>query len=309
MARPVARMALVACLWMGTAARADFVRGSIKIDVRDGAGKPREAEVAVRGRSANAGEAKVARVGDVYVAAGLIDGDYEVTVGGGGQATVHVQGRMDRGVVFVVGGKRPQVIALGARDVACDPIDGAVVEAVAFARNGTLGAGRIDVRKGGPGVAMAKRGADAVRVLREAGHIRREPQIGAEFLRAHPQQRLQKTLGDEDALGRADVAHAVVQVGDEVGELTAGERIHGHDGAVLHELLARLVTDDLFDPRTPEDLHRPLADLRRARMDRGAPMMLGDDDLDAALGQEQPRGHADEAAADDQNLTFVIHDS
>ena len=167
MARPVARMALVACLWMGTAARGDFVRGSIKIDVRDGAGKPREAEVAVRGRSANAGEAKVARVGDVYVAAGLIDGDYDVTVGGGGQATVHVQGRMDRGVVFVVGGKRPQVIALGARDVACDPLDGAVVEAVAFARNGTLGAGRIDVKKGGRTVcsAIVAGGAATLRLL------------------------------------------------------------------------------------------------------------------------------------------------
>ncbi len=164
MARPAALTALVACLGLAAAARADFVRGSIKVDVRDGAGKPREAEVSVRGAG---GEAKVARVGDVYVADGLIDGDYDVSVGGAGQATVHVQGRMDRGVVFVVGGKRPQVIALGARDVACDPIDGAVVEAVAFARNGTLGAGRIDVKKGGRTVcsAIVAGGAATLRLL------------------------------------------------------------------------------------------------------------------------------------------------
>ena len=163
MARLVALLALVACV----EARADFVRGSIKIDVRDGAGKPREAEVTVRGPKPEAGEVKVARTGDIYVADGLIDGDYSVAVGGAGQATVHVQGRMDRGVVFVLGAKRPQVIALGTRDVACDPLDGAVVEAVAFAKNGTLGAGRIDVRKGGRLVcsAIVAGGAATLRLL------------------------------------------------------------------------------------------------------------------------------------------------
>ena len=145
-------------------ARADFVRGTIKIDVRDGSGKPREGEVSVRGAS---GEAKVTRAGDVYVADGLIDGDYTVAVAGAGEAAVHVQGRMDRGVVFVVGGKKPQIIALGARDSACDPIDGAVVEAVAFARNGTLGAGRIDVKKSGKPLcaAIVAGGAATLRLL------------------------------------------------------------------------------------------------------------------------------------------------
>lgn len=157
-------LALVALVVGAHAARADFVRGSIKIDVRDGAARPREAEVGVRGAG---GEAKVARVGDVYVADGLVDGDYTVTVAGGGSATVHVQGRMDRGVVFVVGGKRPAVIALGARDTACDPLDGAVVEAVAFGRNGALGAGRIDVKKGGKLLcsAIVAGGAATLRLL------------------------------------------------------------------------------------------------------------------------------------------------
>jgi hypothetical protein len=125
-------------------ARADFVRGSIKIDVRDGGGKPREAEVTVRSAG---GEARVTRAGEVYVADGLTDGDYRVAVAGAGEQTVRVQGRMDRGVVFVVGGKKAQPFTLGPRDVACDAADGVVVEAVAFARGGGLGAGRIDVRK------------------------------------------------------------------------------------------------------------------------------------------------------------------
>lgn len=158
------RTAALIALLAATTARADFVRGSIKIDVRDGSGKPREADVSVRGPG---GEKKVARTGDVYVVDGLVDGDYTVSVAGAGAAQVHVQGRMDRGVVFVLGGKRSQVIALGARDVACDPFDGAVVEAVAFAKNGTLGAGRIDVKRGSKLVctAIVAGGAATLRLL------------------------------------------------------------------------------------------------------------------------------------------------
>jgi hypothetical protein len=125
-----------------SSARGDFVRGSIKIDVRDAAGKPHEAEVGVSGAS---GEVAVARVGEVYVADGLLDGDYTITVAGGSAQTVRVKGRQDRGIVFVLGPK-PAVFALSARDATCDALDGVVVEAVAFARNNALGAGRLDVR-------------------------------------------------------------------------------------------------------------------------------------------------------------------
>jgi hypothetical protein len=169
---------VLGALSAATPARADFVRGSIKIDVRDASGKPREAEVTVTAAgAANAGAAngsannapKVTRVGDVYVAAGLLDGKYTVTVAGAEPQTVDVKGRMDRGIVFVVGGKKPQTFTLGARDVACDPLDGVVVEAVAFARGGGLGAGRIDVRKhdGGKPVcsAIVAGGAATVRLL------------------------------------------------------------------------------------------------------------------------------------------------
>ena len=146
------------------AARADFVRGSIKIDVRDGSGKPREADVTVKGAGA---DQKVARVGDVYVVDGLIDGDYTVAVAGAGEVPVHVKGRLDRGVVFVMGGKKPGIVALGPRDTACDPLDGAVVEAVAFLPKGGLGAGRIDVRKGRNVVcsAIVAGGAATLRLL------------------------------------------------------------------------------------------------------------------------------------------------
>jgi hypothetical protein len=157
-------VALALLLSSGGVARADFVRGSIKIDVRDAGGKPREAEVAVKSAG---GDAKVARVGDVYIADGLIDGDYTVTVADGGETTVHVQGRIDRGVVFVLGGKKPGILALGPKDTACDPIDGAVVEAVAFSPKGTLGAGRIDVKRGGKTVcsAIVAGGAATLRLL------------------------------------------------------------------------------------------------------------------------------------------------
>jgi hypothetical protein len=158
------RAMLAAALLASLPARGDFVRGSIKIDVRDGSGKPRAAEVSVRGGS---GDVTVARVGEVYVADGLLDGDYTVGVAGAPPQTVHVKGRQDRGIVFVVGPK-PLVFALAPRDAACDAVDGAVVEAVLFARGGGLGAGRLDVRdKKGKAVcsAIVAGGAATLRLL------------------------------------------------------------------------------------------------------------------------------------------------
>jgi hypothetical protein len=165
----VRRAALVALALAATTAHADFVRGTIKIDVRDASGKPHEAEVTVRGPKPETGEAKVNRQGDVYVADGLVGGDYTVSAGGE-QQQVHVEGRIDRGVVFVVGGgKKKESFTLGPRDVACDPIDGVVVEAVVFARGGGLGAGRIDVKKHGANKltcsAIVAGGAATLRLL------------------------------------------------------------------------------------------------------------------------------------------------
>jgi hypothetical protein len=37
--------------------------------------------------------------------------------------------------------------------------------------------------------------------------------------------------------------------------------------------------------------------------------MLGDDDAHALMREQQPHRHANEAAAGDKDITFVIHDS
>jgi hypothetical protein len=163
-----ARALVAAAALSATAATARgdyFVRGAIKIDVRGADGQPRAATVRVH---AAAGEAAVTRAGDVYVADGLVDGDYTVEVDGAAAARVAVRGRLGRGVVFVLGGKRAQTLALGPGDVACDAADGVVVEAVAFARDGALGAGRLEVR-GGHGQpvcsAIVAGGAATLRLL------------------------------------------------------------------------------------------------------------------------------------------------
>lgn len=137
---------------LASPARADFVRGTIKVDVRDGAGRPQEAAVRVDGPN---GAVAVKRAGQVWVADGLVEGDYGVSAEGAPPQTVHVHGRSPRGVVFVVGAAKKAVsFVLGPRDRSCDDGD-AVVEAVAFARGGGLAAGRVDVSKKGKYVCSA----------------------------------------------------------------------------------------------------------------------------------------------------------
>jgi len=159
------------------------------------------------------------------------------------------------------------------------------------------------------GIAMPQRRGDSGFVLGERDDVGGEPQVGAERFGAFPQKRFEQALRDEHPLARTDVANSFVQIGDEVGQFAAVERVHGHDGAVLDELLARLLANDLFDANAPQNFHRPLRDLRRTRVDRGSPVMLRYDGADTLVGQQQRRRHADQAAADDQNVTFVIHDS
>jgi hypothetical protein len=145
---PRAHVALVLALAVCAAAtaRGELVRGAIKVDVRDGAGNPASAEVSVRGPD---GAAAVARSGDIYVASGLVDGEWIVDVAGAGERRVQLRGRQDVGVVFVLGaaarGKRGFDPNLVPGEHACDASDGVLVEAVGFARGGGLGAGRVDV--------------------------------------------------------------------------------------------------------------------------------------------------------------------
>jgi hypothetical protein len=150
------RVALVAlALSLVATARAEMVRGSIKIDVRDASGKPLHAEVSVRGPTGDS--YGVARSGDIYVAAGLVDGEWTIDVAGVGKRRVSVRAPLDVGVVFLVGdaGKRGFDPNLAPGDHACDASDGTLVEAVGFARGGGLGAGRVDVRAKGRVVCSA----------------------------------------------------------------------------------------------------------------------------------------------------------
>ena len=159
---------------------------------------------------------------------------------------------------------------------------------------------------GGARVAMRDHGVHVVALLFEGDEIRGEAELGAEFLGLGPQQRFEEALRDEDALAGADVANALVQVGNEVAELLAGKRFDGHDGAVLDELLVGFVAHDLFDADRAQDLHRALGDLRRARMDCRPAMMFDGECGNPVMAEQQRGGHADEAAADDQDRDFNV---
>jgi hypothetical protein len=159
-------LVLAAVLVMAGAARADFVRGTLKIDVRDAAGTPREAKVVVR-PEAGGESRKVSRTGEVYVAEGLIDGVWLVEVEGAAPQTVKIAGHGTLGVVAVLGQekakkkKQKPTVTVGADEPPCDDDAGTVIEAVAFA-GGRLGAGRLEVRKKGKLVCVAAIAGGAV---------------------------------------------------------------------------------------------------------------------------------------------------
>jgi hypothetical protein len=154
------RPVVFALLLVAGGARADFVRGTVKVDVRAQDGSVVEAKVTLT--PTDGGEAReVPRVGQVYVADGLVPGSWRVEVDGAEPQTVQVTGRLPLGVVALVGdaagGKRTKKTApvtAAAGEPACDHKNGMVVEAVAFARGG-LAAGRLEVRRGGKLVCVA----------------------------------------------------------------------------------------------------------------------------------------------------------
>jgi hypothetical protein len=154
------RAALVAlALLLAATARGDLVRGTIRVDVRDASAKPVTARVSVRGPNSNApaDEMGVARSGDIYVAAGLVDGAWIIRVEGAGEKQVTVHERQSVGVVFLLGAeaKRGFDPNLAPGERGCDLSDGILVEAVGFARAGGLAAGRVDVRAKGHLVCSA----------------------------------------------------------------------------------------------------------------------------------------------------------
>jgi hypothetical protein len=135
-------------------ARADFARGTLKVDVRDAKGAPAEATVtATPEAGGTAVEPK--RAGEVYVAEGLVDGVWSVAVEGAPPQRVEVHSRRTSGVVVVLGdpkdkkkSKKPLKLTVGPDEISCDGETGTAIEAVVFA-GGVLAAGRIDVKKSG----------------------------------------------------------------------------------------------------------------------------------------------------------------
>lgn len=129
-------------------------------------------------------------------------------------------------------------------------------------------------RAGRAAVAIAQGGPHARSVLLEGNDLGREAKPRAERLRALLEDRLECSLRQERAQARAGLAHSRVEVGDVVFRDAADERLDREHAAVLHELLFRALHDGVLDAELTEDLHRPLARLRSAWMDRGAAVIL-----------------------------------
>jgi len=139
--------------WGARPAFAGFLRGTLKVDVRDAAGKPIEAKLTIASEVGGA-PAEGKRVGAVYVAAGLIDGVWVVTVEGAAPERAQVRGLRTTGVVVVLGGggrgkKRAPHFTVAPDEPTCDGEgDRPATEVVAFA-HGVLAAGRLEARAHG----------------------------------------------------------------------------------------------------------------------------------------------------------------
>jgi hypothetical protein len=116
--------------------------------------------------------------------------------------------------------------------------------------------------------------------------------------------RLERLLRDEQALGGAQVPHALVHVRHVALQLIAGDALDRQNGAVRIELLKRFLPHDLLDTEAAHHLHRALVDERRPGVDRRAGVPLSDDGLHAQPPQEGRHEHADQASADDQDRDF-----
>ena len=185
-ARAKAWLALLLSLGISLAAlgeaRANFERGTLKIDVRDAKGAPLEAAVTVR--PAKGGDArKATRAGQVYVVDGLVGGDWRIEVAGAPPQLVHIEGRQVLGAVFVLGapagGRHHSAphFTVGPDEPACASTGGVVVEAVAFAHGG-LGAGKLEVRRGKKRICAAMIAGGGATLLLDPGDY----QIDARFV-------------------------------------------------------------------------------------------------------------------------------
>lgn len=157
---------------------------------------------------------------------------------------------------------------------------------------------------------VAQGGGHAVRVLFEVDQLGVEPDHGSPPGRVGQEDRLQVGLREVDhparALGRV-LGQALVRgaPGTDAADLVAEER-RGEDG-VAHQLArCALLQGLLLDSQVAEDLHRALVG------DVGAwgvrePPVLGDQVGAYPVGrQQQGRGTAGGAAADDEDVGVVV---
>jgi hypothetical protein len=113
-------------------------------------------------------------------------------------------------------------------------------------------------------------------------------------------------LRDENSGARANVSHALIDVGNVPGQLLPSHGFHGHDGAILIELFAGFFIDHPLDANAPEYFHGALVDHCGARVDGSAAMVLHGKRPNAVEPEKQGSGHAHEAASDDQYRDFEV---
>ncbi len=150
-------------------------------------------------------------------------------------------------------------------------------------------------------LAPAEHRPHVVSALVERDEVGAEQVLGTELGRAPPQDGLKPDLGDEQARRGAQVLDSLVVRAVEVLELLAAEALDRHDRAALLELARRGPFDLLLETDGAQDLHRPLVERGRARMDRRADVALHHEVRHSVLCEEHGGRQADEAAADDED--------
>src|SRR5262249_44089844 len=89
---------------------------------------------------------------------------------------------------------------------------------------------------------------DTRTVLPDVGDHMAIENLRAAFLGATPQDRFERRLRDEQAPARTHGLDALVEAADDVGELAAGEAVHGDDRAVREEFLLGAAPHLVLDP-------------------------------------------------------------
>ena len=159
-------------------------------------------------------------------------------------------------------------------------------------------------RAGLAAVDIAHLRGDAGLVLLEIDQLAAVVQLRAELGRAAVEQRLEALLGHEEPPARAVGLEPGVDARHEQRQLAPGEQFDQVDAAVGAELLVAGLEDRRLEPDPAIGLHRADVEIARARVDRGAGVLLDDLRGDPVMPEERRRREPDQAAADDQHVAF-----